>query len=299
MTDLILALEGTPDGRQAALWLALLAAFSHALFGALQKGRFDPWLMRGGIDAAYAVMALPFALFVVPWPEPAMWPVFAGAFVIHSAYKMLQAAAYARGAYTVVYPVVRGMAPLFTVLGAGLVFGESFTTLQWLGLGLLLSGIFGLAGYNLRHVTDNRDTLVPALGLAVLTGGLVAAYTTYDAWAIRLPPDPFTFLAWFFVIDGLLMPWLARRRIAALPRADRAAFARKAVLGALIAYMSFGSMMIATRIGNVGEAAVLRETSTVFAALIGLVVLGERTGPRRVALMTMIAAGAVVVKLAG
>lgn len=299
MTELLLSLEGTDAGRQAALWLALLAAFSHALFGALQKGRFDPWLMRGGIDLAYALMALPFALFVVPWPEPHMWPVFGGAFLIHAGYKMTQAATYARGAYTVVYPVVRGTGPLFTVLGAGLVFGEQFSAGQWLGLAVLLAGIFGLAAYNLRHVTDNRDTLLPALGLAVITGGFVAAYTTYDAWAIRLPPDPFTFLAWFFFLDGFLMPLLARRRMVALPRADRWPFAKKAVLGALVAYISFGAILIATRIGNVGEAAVLRETSTVFAALIGWAVLGESTGPRRVALMTLIAAGAVIVQLAG
>lgn len=299
MTDLIVSLQGTPEGRQVALWMALLAAFAHAVFAALQKGRFDPWLMRGGIDAAYAVMALPFALFVVPWPSAQMWPVFAGAFLIHASYKMLQAAAFSRGAYTVVYPVVRGMGPLFTVLGAGLIFGERFTTGQWLGLVVLLAGIFGLAGWNLRHTTARRDTMGPALGLAVLTGACVAAYTTYDAWAIRLPPDPFTFLAWFFVIDGILMPVLARRRLLALPRADVAPFVKKAVLGALIAYISFGSMMIATRIGNVGEAAVLRETSTVFAALVGWMVLGERSGVAQVALMALIAAGAVIVKLAG
>ncbi|WP_323041269.1 EamA family transporter [Gemmobacter sp.] len=299
MTALLLSLEGTDAGRQAALWLALLAAFSHALLGALQKGRFDPWLMRGGIDLAYAVMALPFALFVVPWPDPHMWPILAGAFLIHAGYKTAQAATYARGAYTVVYPVVRGTGPLVTVLGAGLVFGETFAPGQWLGLGVLLAGIFGLALYNLRHVTENRDTLVPALGLAVLTGGFVAAYTTYDAWAIRQPPDPFTFLAWFFLLDGTLMPLLMRRRLAALPHADRWPFAKKAVLGALVAYISFGSILIATRIGNVGEAAVLRETSTVFAAAIGWLMLDETTGPRRVALMGLIAAGAVMVKLAG
>lgn len=299
MTEYLVALEGTPDGRQLALWLALLAAFAHALFGALQKGRFDPWVMRGGIDAAYAFMALPFALFVVPWPEPQMWPVFAGAFLIHAGYKVLQTAAYARGAYTVVYPVVRGMGPLFTVIGAGLIFGEVFTLGQWLGLATLLAGIFGLAAWNLVHITARRDTMGPALGLAVLTGGFVAAYTTYDAWAIRLTPDPFTFLAWFFVIDGCLMPVLARRRFAALPRADLVPFVKKAVLGALVAYISFGSILIATRIGNVGEAAVLRETSTVLAALIGWLVLGERSGVAQVTLMALIAAGAVIVKLAG
>jgi drug/metabolite transporter (DMT)-like permease len=57
--------------------------------------------------------------------------------------------------------------------------------------------------------------------------------------------------------------------------------------------------MLATRLDKVGEAAVLRETSTVFAALIGWLMLGERVGPQRLALMALIAAGAVVVEMAG
>lgn len=299
MTEWLAGIEGTEAGRQAALWLALAAAVAHAVFGAMQKGRFDPWVSRGAIDISYGLMALPFALFVVPWPEPHMWPIFAGAFVIHTAYKVLQAMTYARGAYTVVYPVIRGCGPLFTVFGAGLVFGESFAPGQWAGLAVLLAGIFGLAVYNLIHVTLGRETLLPALGLAVVTGGVVAAYTTYDAWGIRATADPFTFLAWFFVIDGVAMPLMVRRRLAALPASDLLPLMRLGVLGGLVALFSFGAILLATRIGNVGEAAVLRETSVVFAAAIGWLMLGERTGPRRIALMTMIAAGAAMVKLTG
>lgn len=91
MTEVLRSIEGTPAGHDAALALALLAAVLHALFGALQKGRHDPWLSRAAIDISYGVIAAPFALFVVPWPEPHMWPIFAGAFVIHAVYKVLQA----------------------------------------------------------------------------------------------------------------------------------------------------------------------------------------------------------------
>lgn len=133
MTDWLLSLEGTPAGHDLALVLAVMAAVLHALFGALQKGRHDPWLSRAAIDASYGLIAAPFALFVLPWPEPRLWPIFAGVFVIHAAYKLLQAAAYDRGAYTVVYPVVRGTGPLVTVALAGMVFGESFGGLQWMG----------------------------------------------------------------------------------------------------------------------------------------------------------------------
>jgi drug/metabolite transporter (DMT)-like permease len=219
--------------------------------------------------------------------------------VIHAGYKTLQAMAYTRGAYTVVYPVVRGTGPFFAVIGATVVFGESYVPLQWGGLGLLMVGIFGLAAFNLRHVQVGRDTLGPALGLAVATGAFVALYTTYDAWGIRATADPFTFLAWFFLLDGIFVPVVQHRRLFALARDEIAPLLRRGITGAFVAYFSFGSIMLATRLDKVGEAAVLRETSTVFAALIGWLVLGEKVGAARAALMGMIAAGAVVMEWAG
>ncbi len=174
--------------------------------------------------------------------------------------------------------------------------------MQWLGVGVLLAGIFGLAVYNLIFLEVERDTLPAALMLAVATGLFVAMYTTYDAYGIRATPDPFTFLAWFFFIDGLLMPVLATRRYLAMAPVLRPALgplALRGVSGGVIAFFSFGSVMLATRLDKVGEAAVLRETSTVFAALIGWLVLGEKVGPRRLALMALIAVGAVIVEAAG
>ena len=299
MSNWLISLEGTQAGADLATGLALMAAFLHALFGALQKGRHDPWLSRAAIDASYGLIAAPFALFIVPWPEPHMWPIFAGAFVIHAIYKVLQAMTYTRGAYTVVYPVVRGTGPLVTVLMAGLVFGEVYGLGQWLGVAVLVAGILGLAAYNLRTITLDRDRMVPALVFALATGVLVAAYTTYDAWGIRATADPFTFLAWFFMIDGIFIPVVTWRRWSGLAGEEVLPLVKRGVLGAFVAYFSFGAIMLATRLDKVGEAAVLRETSTVFAALIGWLVLGEKVGPIRTALMAMIAAGAVLMEFAG
>ncbi|SLN57877.1 EamA-like transporter family protein [Falsiruegeria litorea R37] len=300
MSDWLISLEGTEAGHQMALALALLAAFLHAVFGALQKGRHDPWLTRGAIDFSYCLMAAPFALFVVPRPEPHMWVIFATVWAIHIAYKVLQSMAYTRGAYTVVYPVVRGTGPLFTVIGAYLLFGETFTLTQWMGVAVLLAGIFGLALYNLRNLETDRATLKAALGLALFTGFFVALYTTYDAYGIRATADPFTFLAWFFMIDGATFPFIAYARWRKMPdRPAPAPLMLRGVIGGLVAFMSFGSVMLATRLDKVGEAAVLRETSTVFAALIGWLVLKETVGPRRIALMALIALGAVIVEMGG
>jgi drug/metabolite transporter (DMT)-like permease len=75
--------------------------------------------------------------------------------------------------------------------------------------------------------------------------------------------------------------------------------AARGVTGAIIAYFSFGAIMMATRLDKVGEAAVLRETSTVFAALFGWLILKEGIGPRRLALMFLIAVGAMLVEFGG
>ena len=294
MSEWLISLEGTEAGRQFALFLAVLAAFLHALFGAMQKGRFDPYTSRTVIDGCYALLALPFALFAVPWPEPEVWSLFAFAWLIHVGYKLSQASAYSAGAYTVVYPVVRGTGPVLTVFGAGILFGETFETMQWLA-----AGILGLAVYNLRHITMDRAKLPLALGLALMTGGFVALYTTWDAFVIRATADPLTFVAWFFLIDGLAFPivYLIRHR-GRLPR-PVGPLLTLGFSGALVAFFSFGGIMLATRLDKVGEAAVLRETSVVFAALIAWILWGERVGPRRLSLMALIALGAVVVEWGG
>jgi drug/metabolite transporter (DMT)-like permease len=300
VTDWLLSLEGTAEGHRMALILALTAAFLHAIFGALQKGRHDPWVTRWAIDVCLLLLSLPL-LFLVPWPEPHMWPIFLAVMAIHFIYKVLQAMAYTRGAYTVVYPVVRGTGPLFTVFGAWLLFGETFAGTQFLGLAVLLAGIFGLALYNLMFLVTARDTLAPALTYAVATGLMVAVYTTVDAYGIRATANPFTFLAWLFFLSSLDFPILMlvtgqRRR---LPLDALRPLLRRGLFGALVAFGSFGSVMMATRLDKVGEAAVLRETSTVFAALIGWLVLRETVGPRRITLMVLIALGAVIVELGG
>ncbi|MEM7377450.1 MAG: DMT family transporter [Pseudomonadota bacterium] len=296
MTEWVLAIEGTHTGRQVAIALALLAAVLHATLGAMQKGRYDPVTMRGAVDLCYLMLALPIAVLVLPWPEPALWPVLAGVFVVHSVYKLLQARAYELGAFTVVYPVVRGTGPLVTVLVAGVLFSEVYSARQWGGVLLLSGSILALAWVNLRAVHIDRSTLLAALGYAVATGCFVAAYTVYDAWGIRLAAHPAVFIVWFFIVDGVLFPVLAwRRRLRMTEPPAWGPLLRRGLAGAVVAMASFGSIMLATRVGNVGEAAVLRETSSVFAALIGWWFLGERVGWVRGALIGLIALGAMLV----
>ena len=299
MGDWIVSIAGTPEGARLATVLALTSALAHAVFGALQKGRHDPFLMRGAIDAALLLISFPL-LFLVPFPEPGTFLILAGAMVIHFAYKMTVALAYERAAYTVVYPIIRGTGPLVTVLGASAIFAEHFTPTQWAGVACLTIAMLLLSLRNLSEEHLDLRGLRIGLVWALAGGMLVALYTVYDAWGIRQTPTPFTFLAWFFFLTALDFPvlaWIRVRRMG-VP-GGLGSLLKRGLAGALIAWVSFGGVMLATRLDKVGEAAVLRETSTVFAALIGWFILGEKVGPRRLGLMGLIALGAVIVEMGG
>ncbi len=117
---------------------------------------------------------------------------------------------------------------------------------------------------------------------------------------IRTAPDPFTFLAWFFFITALDFPILMAFRWRKMTdRPTAGPLLLRGLIGAFIAWISFGGVMLATFLDKVGEAAVLRETSTVFAALIGWFVLSEKVGFARLSLMGLIALGAVIVEFGG
>jgi drug/metabolite transporter (DMT)-like permease len=296
----LVEISGTPEGARLATTLALVSALAHAIFGALQKGRYDPWLTRGAIDGWLLVLSAPIALFVVPWPNATTGFILVGAIVVHFAYKVTMALAYERAAYTVVYPVVRGTGPLVTVLAASLFFGEHFTLTQWIGVACLSGGILLLAVRNLSEETVDPCALKLGLIWALAGGFLVAVYTTYDAYGIRQSPDPFTFLAWFFFVTAFDFPVLATIRYRRMPAPPvLGPLIWRGLFGALIAWISFGGVLMATRLDKVGEAAVLRETSVVFAALIGWFILGEKVGPRRLFLMTLVALGAIIVETGG
>ncbi|MBQ2260105.1 MAG: EamA family transporter [Loktanella sp.] len=296
----LISIAGTAEGARLATILALTSAVAHAVFGALQKGRHDPWLTRGAIDLWLVIFTAPIALFLVPWPNAATALILVGAVIIHFAYKVAMARAYEKAAFTVVYPVVRGTGPLVTVIAASLFFGEYYSAMQWVGVAFLSGGILLLALRNLSEEKLDLASLKSGLIWALIGGMLVALYTTYDAFGIRQSPDPFTFLAWFFFVTALDFPVLAYLRYRRMDNPPTLTpLMWRGVIGALVAWVSFGGVMVATMVGKVGEAAVLRETSTVFAALIGWFILREKVGPRRLFLMTLVALGAVIVEMGG
>jgi len=300
MGEYFVSLAGTEFGERLAFALALISALAHSIFAALNKGGIDPYLNRGAINIAYCIMAAPFALFILPFPTPFVLQLLLLSYILHLGYEWLQAAAFSRGAFTLVYPIARGMGPLVTALFAIFLFSETLELSQWFGLLLLSGAVISLGYVNLQEKDlspELKAQLLPSILLAVGAGIGVALYTTVDAYGIREAFNPFTFLAWFFFLGGFGFPFVAYARYQKMiPKPPIKPLIKRGIIGAFIALFSFATLMLATRIGKVSEAAALRETSIIFAAIIGVVFFKEKLNKAKVLVIGLIALGAIMIE---
>jgi drug/metabolite transporter (DMT)-like permease len=300
MGEYFVGLAGTPEGESLAFILALTSALAHAIFAAINKGGTDPYLNRGAINICYSIMAAPFALYIFPLPEKGLIHILFLSYLFHLTYEWFQAAAYNRGAFTLVYPIARGTTPIITTVIAIFLFSETLEPNQWVGMILLSCAIMSLAAINLRDKglsTEIQSELKPSILLALCAGVAIAGYTTIDAYGIRETANPFTFLAWFFFLGGFGFPLVAAHRWQKMEVKPRLRpLIIKGIIGAVIALFSFAMLMLATRIGKVSEAAALRETSIIFATIIGVIFFREKVSPLKLLAIMVIVAGAVMIE---
>ena len=266
--------------------LALLSSISTASAHALLKAGKDKLAVRALIGAVGAVALAP-ACFFVPLPTSALLPWLAAASVLHTTYQLVLIRAYEASDFAVAYPVARGIAPIATAMLGIMLLGDKVAFVSLAGVLLVSAGILLIA--------TGRLIAAPGLIAAGTAGLLTTAYTIVDAHAIRLAPSAMTFVAWFFLLDGLIMfPIFAiarRGRVASLLRSE----GRQGLMAGATSLVSFGAALIALRLAPVGIVSALRETSVVFGMLIAAFFLREQVDGRRAAAAAVIAAGAILI----
>ncbi len=268
--------------------LVVFAALLHACWNALLKSGTDRFRAMVVMTTASGLVSVP-ALAVLPAPAVASWPAILISAAIHIAYNLFLVAAYRYGDLGQVYPIARGTSPLLVTLGALVVAGETPGLSAILGIGLVSCGIIGLArGWS-------PDTPRKGLPIALITGGLIAAYTVTDGIGGRASGAPTSYAAWLFATDALPMPllyWFARGWRTPLFDMSRASL--KAAMGGLVSLLAYAIVIYAASKAPMGGVSALRETSVVFAALIGRLFLGETLDRRRVFGCLTVAAGAIL-----
>jgi drug/metabolite transporter (DMT)-like permease len=135
---------------------------------------------------------------------------------------------------------------------------------------------------------------LPAIAVAVLTGLTIASYTVVDGLGVRAAHDPYAYAALMFALQGPVFPLMALFRRPLRQWRDTTVLCGGLLAGAL-SVVAYGIVLWAQSRAPLAEVAAIRETSVIFAALIGMIFLKEGFGPRRVAAAVVIAAGIVLI----
>lgn len=269
--------------------LVLGSALMHASWNALLRSGADRLKFIALMSAACAVIALPAAL-LLPLPDPASWPYLAASAAVQIGYCLLLVRSYRDGHLAQVYPIARGTAPLLVTLGALLVAQEQPTPIGLLGVALVSAGIIAIAFGRLRP-----DLTTTASALA--TGAAIAAYMLIDGLGVRLSGHAISYAAWQAVLQGAPMPFVFFALRRAWPTAPLDLQLGRIVVGAAISVVAYGVVLWAMSLSPMGQVSALRETSILFAAVIGAIFLKEPLSPRGLAGAAMIAAGAVALSV--
>jgi len=269
--------------------LVLGSALLHASWNAIIKSSRDVMLDTALVAAGAGLLALPLAA-LVPLPASASWPYLGASAVIHVAYFSTLVAAYRIGDLGHAYPLMRGTAPLLVALFGVALLDEHPGATMWLGIVLISAGILSL-GLLQRGSAHRGATL-----WAFANAAIIACYTLVDGAGARLSGSPAGYVAALFWLQGLLFLALVAvlRERAALDYIGRNW--QRGLGGGLCLISAYGIVLWAMTQAPVAAVAALRETSVIFAALLGTVFLKERFGRQRLIAACTVALGIIALR---
>jgi drug/metabolite transporter (DMT)-like permease len=268
----------------------IAASLLHASWHALVKTSGDRVVALAGmnvVSGAVALLALPF----VAIPGTDVFVVIGVSVLMHGCYKVFLARLYDRADLGVGYPLARGMTPLIATVFGAMWLKELPAVTAMAGIATISAGIVLLAMEKAGRGVDPRTA-----ALALLTGTAVAGYSVLDAYGIRLAGDWLSFTAWLVLLDsGAFVLYTVLRRPAAV--AAWTTGWRHVLISGGLGITAFAIFLWALGRAPVGSVSALRETSVVFAALIGTYVLHEQTTRLRTGASLLVMAGVALIAI--
>jgi phosphonate utilization associated putative membrane protein len=273
----------------------LFGAMLHASWNALVKSSTDKALDTALIHIIGSLLGVPL-LLLSGLPPAAAWPYILASVVIHIGYYIALTGAYRHGDLGLTYPLMRGLGPMLVALTSTLTVGERLSPAAWAGVLGVCAGVLvlGLSSHALERPK--------AVGFALANAVVIALYTVVDALgartAVREGGSSLQYIAALFVLDGWPFGLLVlRRRGWAVAWPYARARAPLATVGAAASLGSYGIALWAMTRAPVAVVAALRETSVLFAALLGTWLLKESFSVRRAVGTAVIVAGVIALRL--
>ena len=270
----------------------MTAAMLHATWNALVKSGGDRLLVLAAVNAAGGLAGLVLVL-TAELPPAAAWPWLLTSVVLHCGYYFFLVQAYSVGDLALVYPMARGTAPLLVTGGAALLADEVLPAGAMTGVTLACAGIISLAFED--GPPWRRDAR--ALWYALATSGFIASYTVVDGIGVRAAGAAPGYIGWLFLLDALPISLLALVRRPGMIRPFLRRERWRCLGGGLASMIAYGLVIWAMSLGAMGMVSALRETSVLFAVLIGVVLLGERLTLQRVIAAVTVCTGVAMMHI--
>lgn len=272
----------------------LAAALIHAMWNAVLKSSGSRMLSMATITASSALFALPL-VFVFPLPAPEAWPYLIASVILHLGYFIALILAYRHGDLSTAYPVARGCAPLFVTLGAAVAIGQVLTPLETFGVVMISCGISMFA---FEKGLPQRHTIKP-FATAITVSLFIGAYTVVDGIGLRNTPQSLSYIGWLFVLEGI--PLIAYVSIVhgARYRAHLRDNWKPEVVGGALSMVAYALVLFVLAFSVMAHVSALRETSVLFAVLIGAYKLKERFGLFRWSAAIIVTTGIIVMHAGG
>ena len=275
------------------VFMILLAAVAHASWNAIAKSSGDRFLTSTANlgTGLLGIILVPF----VPLPDAHSWPYLIAGVLIHAGYHLLLNNAYRFGDLSKVYPLARGSAPVVVTVLAMLIENEVPSPLGFAAVALVFVGMASLSFQGNIKSQDHTKSVF----LALTTGLFIASYTVIDGLGIRQNNETYSYIIWLMLLEGVPFTlWAVFRRPHTIMPFLRIEW-RRALVGGLLSKFAYGLVLYALSQGAMATVTALRETSVIFAAVIGVVFLGEKMSTARAVSAVVIVAGVVMLQLAG
>lgn len=266
--------------------IVLVSAIAHASWNAMVKRSGDRLLMLASIRVVGLIGGIVVAS-IVPLPSVESLPFLVAAAAIHYAYYALMINSYRVGDMSQVYPIARGIAPLLVVVLGALVAGEVLNGLSTVGVCILSAGIFVLA---MTGQAINRPAIIFAIG----TGVAIAGYSFLSGLGVRKSGSLLGYIAWLEIATGVGMTFVAYFRRKNIVVEFARTYWRSGLIAGLLSVTGYAIALWAMSITAMAPVVAIRETSVVFAAIIGSVFLGEGFAAKRVTAAVAVAIGVVL-----
>ena len=276
-----------------SVFLAVVfAALLHASWNATVKSGGDKLVSMSAIVVGHTPLAL-IAIPFVPLPAPESWPFIMASALIHITYQFVLLSAYRVGDFTLVYPVARGSAPLLVTAFTIVFLSEQLTTMHLLAV-LLISG--GILNLGLARASDGLRN-PKAAWLAVATGCCITSYSLVDGFGARAAGTSVGFYAWMTCINtALYSAIVAMRSPASLVKVFTDARGLM-LLGGGASFIAYAIATWAFTQAPIALVMALRESSIIFALLIGVLFLNERFTLIKYLAIASTVAGAILMRL--